>query len=78
MPKIDLSRIGQIKLAVLMGLSAGIVCGKDRIVCVSGLPRLRHLDNILVLDLGREFALLTTNKGTNMVGSVRPEVFEGC
>jgi diadenylate cyclase len=77
MPNIDLSRIGQIKLAVLMGLSAGIVCGKDRIVCVSGLPRLRHLDNILVLDLGREFALLTTNKGTNMVGSVRPEVFEG-
>ena len=60
MPNIDLSRIGQIKLAVLMALSAGIVCGKDRIVCVSGLPRLRHLDNILVLDLGREFELLTT------------------
>jgi hypothetical protein len=37
MPKIDLA-IGQIKLAVLMGLSAGIVCGKDRIVCVSRLP----------------------------------------
>jgi diadenylate cyclase len=77
MPKIDLSRMGQIKLAVLMGLSAGIVSGKDRIVCVAGLPRLHHLDNILVLDLGREFQLLTTNKGANMVGSVRPEVFEG-
>ena len=77
MPKIDLSRMGQIKLAVLMGLAAGIVSGKDRIVCVAGLPRLHHLDNILVLDLGREFQLLTTNKGANMVGSVRPEVFEG-
>src|SRR5919108_2829743 len=76
MPKIDLTRMGQIKLAVLMGLSAGIVSGKDRIVCVSGLPRLRHLDNILVLDLGKEFKLLTTNNGANMVGSVRPEVFE--
>src|SRR5215813_10532024 len=76
-PKIDLTRPGQIKIAVLMGLSAGIVSGKDRIVCVSGLPRLRHLDNILVLDLGKEFELLTTNKGANMVGSVRPEVFEG-
>jgi diadenylate cyclase len=77
MPKIDLTRMGQIKIAVLMGLSAGIVSGKDRIVCVTGLPRLHQLDNILVLDLGKEFELLTTNKGSNMVGSVRPEVFEG-
>ena len=77
MPQIDLTRIGQVKLAVLMALSAGIVSGKDRIVCVSGLPRLRHLDNILLLDLGKEFALLATNNGANMVGSVRPEVFEG-
>jgi hypothetical protein len=76
MPNIDLSRMGRIKLAVLMALSAGIVCSKDRIVCVSGATRLRHLDNILVLDLGREFELLTTNNGANMVGSVRPEVFE--
>jgi diadenylate cyclase len=77
MPKIDLTRMGQIKIAVLMGLSAGLVTGTDRIVCVTGLPRLHHLDNILVLDLGKEFELLTTNKGANMVGSVRPEVFEG-
>jgi diadenylate cyclase len=77
MPKIDLTRMGQIKIAVLMGLSAGIVGGKDRIVCVTGLPRLHQLDNIFVLDLGKEFELLTTNKGCNMVGSVRPEVFEG-
>jgi diadenylate cyclase len=77
MPKIDLTRMGQIKIAVLMGLSAGLVTGTDRIVCVTGLPRLHQLDNVLVLDLGKEFELLATNKGANMVGSVRPEVFEG-
>ncbi len=77
LPNIALTRMGQIKIAVLMGLSEGIVNGKDRIVCVTGLPRLHQLDNILVLDLGKEFELLTTNKGANMVGSVRPEVFEG-
>ena len=77
MPKIDLTRMGQMKIAVLMGLSAGLVTGTDRIVCVTGLPRRQHLDNILVLDLGKEFELLTSNKGANMVGSVRPEVFEG-
>jgi diadenylate cyclase len=77
MPKIDLTRMGQIKIAVLMGLSAGLVTSTDRIVCVTGLPRLQPVDNILVLDLGKEFKLLTTNKGSNMVGSVRPEVFEG-
>jgi diadenylate cyclase len=76
-PKINLTRMGRIKIAVLMGLSAGIVSAKDRIVCVSGLPRLHHLDSILVLDLSREFELLTTSNGANMVGSVRPEVFEG-
>ena len=77
LPNIALTRIGQIKIAVLMGLSAGIVSGKDCIVCVTGLPRLHRLDSILVLDLGKEFELLTTNNGANMVGSVRPEVFEG-
>ena len=76
-PKIELTRMGQIKMAVLMGLSAGIVNSRDRIVCVSGLPRLHQLDNILVIDLGKEFELLTSNKGANMVGTVRPEVFEG-
>lgn len=76
-PRIDLTRTGQIKIAILMGLAAGIVDGSDRIVCVAGLPRLHHLDNILVLDLGKEFELLTANKGANMIGSVRPEVFEG-
>jgi diadenylate cyclase len=76
-PNIELTRMGQIKIAVLMGLSTGIVSGKDRIVCVAGLPRLHHLDNILVLDLGKEFELLTTDKGASMAGSVRPEVFEG-
>jgi diadenylate cyclase len=77
LPNIALTRMGQIKIAVLMGLSTGIVSGKDRIVCVTGLPRLHRLDNILVLDLGKEFELLTTNNGAHMVGAVRPEVFEG-
>jgi DNA integrity scanning protein DisA with diadenylate cyclase activity len=77
MPDLDLSRSGQVKLAVLMALSAGIVCANDRLVCVAGLPRLRSLDAILVLDLAREFELLKANKGAGMVGSVRPEVFEG-
>lgn len=77
LPNIPLTRMGQVKIAVLMGLSAGIVGGKDRIVCVTGLPRLNRLDSILVLDLGKEFELLTTNKGVNLAGIVRPEVFEG-
>jgi hypothetical protein len=76
-PRINLTRMGRIKIAVLMGLSAGIIGPWDRIVCVSGLPRLHSLDSILVLDLGKEFELLTMNKGTDMVGLVRPEVFEG-
>jgi DNA integrity scanning protein DisA with diadenylate cyclase activity len=77
LPNIALTRMGQVKIAVLMGLSAGIVGGKDRIVCVTGLPRLNRLDSILVFDLGKEFELLTTNKGMNLEGIVSPEVFEG-
>lgn len=76
-PNIELTRTGQIKIAILMGLSAGLVDGRDRIVCVAGLPRLHFLDNILVVDLGKEFELLTANQGANMIGTVRPEVFEG-
>jgi DNA integrity scanning protein DisA with diadenylate cyclase activity len=76
-PNINLTRMGQIKIAVLMGLSAGIISPKDRLVCVSALPRLHHLDTILVLDLAKELELLTTDNGTNMVDQVRPAVFEG-
>ncbi len=76
-PDIELTRRDQIKIAVLMALSEGLVDDDDRVVCVAGLPRLRHLDNILVLDLGKETELLTANQGASMTGAVRSEVFEG-
>ena len=40
LPPIPLTRMAQIKLAVVMGLSAGYVRQDDKIVCLTGIPAL--------------------------------------
>ncbi len=77
-PNVNLTRVGQIKIAVVMALSAGIVGKGDKIVCISGIPRLGSLDNIVVLDIGKEFEILTSNNisVSDITVKLRPEVFE--
>ncbi|MFV1950821.1 MAG: diadenylate cyclase [Nitrospinota bacterium] len=77
-PNVNLTRVGQIKIAVVMALSAGIVGKGDKIVCISGIPRFGSLDNIVVLDIGKEFEVLTSNNisVSDITVKLRPEVFE--
>jgi DNA integrity scanning protein DisA with diadenylate cyclase activity len=76
LPYPELTRLGQIKVAVLVGLSSGILSQKDKIVCLSGLPRSNFFDTILVLDIGKEVEIFTSSALLGAAENVKPEVFE--
>lgn len=57
LPNLGLTRMGQVKLAVLVALSRGLIHPEDVIVCVSGLSGTGILDTLVVLDVGKEFEI---------------------
>jgi DNA integrity scanning protein DisA with diadenylate cyclase activity len=76
LPPIPLSRIAQVKLSVVLGLSEGYVTAGDKIVCLTGIPALGTLDCIVVLDIGKERELLTSMHVTQIAQHIPSEVFE--
>lgn len=75
-PPLQLTRMGKIKMAVMRSLSAHLLEQGDKIVCVTGSRGLATLDAVVILDIGKEFELLTSAEITNLSTSVRTEVFE--
>lgn len=76
LPPIPLTRMGQIKLAVIMGLSEGYITAGDKIVCLTGIPAFGTLDCIVVLDIGKEDELLTSTAVPQIAQNIPSEVFE--
>jgi diadenylate cyclase len=54
-PYLNLTRVSQVKVAVMLALSNRLIQRGDRLVCLSGSPRYGILDNLMVIDVGREF-----------------------
>jgi DNA integrity scanning protein DisA with diadenylate cyclase activity len=76
LPDIELTRIGQIKVSLVRGLSAGIVKQEDKVVCASGSQKLGNLDSIMVLEIGKEHEVLTLTDASGVGDQVRHEVFD--
>ena len=74
-PNVNLSRLGQIKIAVTKGIAAGLFKKGDKLVCISGLPKLGYADSIFMIDVGKEFEVLTSQNITDITQVVHPEVF---
>ena len=75
LPSFGLTRMGQVKLAVLVGLSRGLLHHDDVIVCLSGISGSGVLDTLVVLDVDREFEMFHTNP-TPITEAVDEAVFE--
>ncbi|MFQ5852224.1 MAG: DNA integrity scanning protein DisA nucleotide-binding domain protein [Candidatus Binatia bacterium] len=76
-PNVALTRMGQVKIAVLLGLSRGLLNRDDIIVFLSGLSGSGSLDTIIVIDVGREFEMfLAPHGGEEMAPHILPEVLE--
>jgi len=75
-PDVPLGRINQIKMAIIQALSKGLVKKGDKWVCLSGIPQAKALDNLLILEFGREFEIISSSDLPILSEIVRPEVFE--
>ena len=75
-PNIPLGRINQIKMAIIQALSTGLMQGGDKWVCLSGGPQARALDNLLILDFGKEFEIFSSSDLPVLSQIVMPEVFD--
>jgi diadenylate cyclase len=75
-PNVPLGRINQIKMALLQALSKGLVKKGEKWVCLSGIPRSKALDNLLILEFGKEFEMLSSSDLPVLSEIVMPEVFD--
>jgi diadenylate cyclase len=75
-PDVPLGRINQMKMAIIQALSKGLVKKGDKWVCLSGIPQTKVLDNLIILEFGKEFELISSADLPVISEIVRPEVFE--
>jgi Uncharacterized conserved protein len=74
-PNVNLTRMGKIKIAVAKGIVLGFFKRGNKIVCLSGVPKFGYADSIIVIDVGKEFEILTSDFINDVIENVRPEVF---
>lgn len=74
-PDVNLTRVGQIKIAIIKGIVKGLFKDGDRLVCLTGIHKFGYVDSIMVIDVGKEFEIFTSEKITDITESVSPEVF---
>ena len=75
-PRVNFTRMGEVKLAITKGIAAGLLSKGDKVVCLTGVPKLGYIDTVLLIDVGKEFEILTSDFITGILESVQPEVFD--
>ncbi|HYC72651.1 MAG TPA: PTS sugar transporter subunit IIA [Opitutaceae bacterium] len=69
-------RMAQLRSAVLVGLTRGLISFSDRVCCVGGIAGSNQFDTIVVVDVEREFQTLLTGHQDLLPADVKPEVLE--
>lgn len=78
-PDVPLTRLGQVKIALFLAFSKGLVKRGDKIVFLCGVEESGNLDTIIVTEVGREYEIFATaeNETVNGNGSrIPPEVLD--
>jgi diadenylate cyclase len=75
-PGVRLTRMGQVKIAILLGLSRGMFKRGDELVCLTGVSGTGTLDTITTTAVGPEFDMVAAASVSELAAHVRPEVFE--
>jgi DNA integrity scanning protein DisA with diadenylate cyclase activity len=75
-PDIPLGRINQLKMAIIQALSKGMVKKGDKWVCLSGIPKSKVLDNLIILEFGKEFEIISSSDLPVISEIAMPEVFD--
>ncbi len=69
-------RLAQVRSAVLVALTRGIISFTDRLCCIGGVLGSNQFDTVCVVDVEREFQTLLTGQSDLLPDDVKPEVFE--
>jgi diadenylate cyclase len=69
-------RMAQLRSAVFVALSRGIISFNDRLCCVGGLAGSNQFDTVVILDVEREFHTLLGGHADLLPEDVKPEVLE--
>jgi len=69
-------RMTQLRSAVLVGLTRGLITFKDRLCCIGGIAGTNQFDSIMVVDVEKEFQSLLTGHADLLPPDVKPEVLE--
>jgi DNA integrity scanning protein DisA with diadenylate cyclase activity len=69
-------RLAQLRSAVLVALTRGLVTFNDRLCCVGGIAGSNQFDTVVVVDVEREFQTLLTGRADLLPADVKPEVLE--
>ncbi len=75
-PNVNVTRLGQIKIVITKGLATGLFKKGDKLICLTGVPKFGYIDSIFVIDVGREFGILTSENVADIFEDIYPEVFE--
>lgn len=69
-------RLAQLRSAVLVALTRGVISFNDRICCIGGITGSNQFDTLVVVDVEREFQTLLTGHADLLPPDVKPEVLE--
>ncbi len=70
------NRLSQLRSAILLGLTRGVMKHNERICCVGGIPQSNQFDTLVVVDVEREFQSVFTRQADMLPSAVKPEVLE--
>ena len=75
-PNIPLTRMGQIKVAVMIAISQNLLRTGDLVVCLSGVPNFGIVDTLVVMEVGKESEVITSEQIIDFAKDVDQKVFE--
>lgn len=75
-PRIELDRVGRLKIAMLTALAEGLINVGDTLVCLTGPRETRNIDTIMVLQVGEEFELFTSSNKSDFMKDLPAPIFE--
>lgn len=70
------NRLSQMRSAVLIGLSRGILNFNDKLCCIAGTPNSNQFDTVVVIDIAKEFQIIFNHHSDMLPSAVKPEVLE--
>ena len=75
-PSFPASRIGQVKIGVLLALSRSLIDNNDKVICISGNSKAGVFDTIVALDVSSEYEFFFANAPALLPPDIMPEVLE--